>query len=74
MRNRWQTYKDTGKENENFVNHDHQYQQKQLQTDISQEGIDVYEEEINYSLPKSVIPIDKYRLVVELGHIIKQLR
>ena len=40
------------------------------------DGIDVHEVEIDDTtmLPKSVIPVDSYRLVVELGHIIKQLK
>ena len=40
------------------------------------DGIDVHEVEIDDTtmLPKSVIPVDSYRLVVELGNIIKQLK
>ena len=60
-------------QSESFVNHDHQYHQ-QSKGNIVQEGLDVYEEEIDYGLPKGVIPIDKYKLVVELGHVVKQLK
>ena len=39
-----------------------------------QEGIDVHEEVIECKLPKGIVPVDKYRFIVELSHIIKQLK
>ena len=39
-----------------------------------QEGLDVYEEKPDCGLPKGVIPIDKHRLVIKLGHVIKLLK
>ena len=34
--------------------------------------VDVHEEEVDsVSLPKTVVPVDTYRLVVELGYIVK---
>ena len=57
------------------VNHDHNYVNSEMlnKHDMS---LDIHEEEVNLSspLPKSAIPIDSYRLVIELGHIIKQLK
>ena len=58
-----------------IVNHDHKYLQYSGEPNICDEGIDAHEEEIgSKSLPKNVIPIDRHRLVVELGHIINQLK
>ena len=55
------------------VSHDHNY--LHLGSNACDENIDVHEEEVgSMILPKSVVPIDKYRLVVELGHIVKQLK
>ena len=66
-RKRWPTY------STDTVNHDHEYF-KVHNSNTCQEGLDVPEEEIgSTNLPKNVIPLDKYRLVVELGHIINQL-
>ena len=60
-----------------IVKHDHQYAQNYEKASIYDDnGIDVHEEEIGDTtmLPKSAVPIDSYKLVVELGHIIKQLK
>ena len=50
---------------------DHQSTQgEEVSDDIMwDEGVDIYDEEINDTLLKGVISIEKYRLMVELGHI-----
>ena len=80
MRRKWAEYRQCASEtfvnceqSGSFVTNDHQYHQ-QSQSNVVQEGLDVHEEKIDYGLPKGVIPIDKYRLVVELGHVVKQLK
>ena len=72
MHKRWEKFRKS--DNISHINHDHQYENNESQSDISQEGIDVYEEVIDSNLPKGVVPIDKHRFVVELGHIIIQLK
>ena len=67
---KWQNY--NHEEIVESVHHDHDY--LHVGSSTCDENIDVCEEEVGATtLPKSVIPIDKYRLVVELGHIVKQL-
>ena len=58
------------------VNHDHNYVKNSEMLNKHDMSLDIHEEEVNLSppLPKSAIPIDSYRLVIELGHIIKQLK
>ena len=60
-----------------YVISDHQYSKgNELDTNVSCEGLDVQEEEVSQTpdLPKSTIPVDKYRLVIELGHVIEKLK
>ena len=58
------------------VKNDHQYAQNEEKVSLCDDCFDVHEEEVDETpmLPRTVIPIDSYRLVVELGHIIKQLK
>ena len=73
MCKRWSAEKN--KECLDNVNHDHEYLLNTDIQNISEEGIDVHEEQVGLSnLPKNVIAVDKYRLVIELGHMIDQLK
>ena len=59
----------------NATNHDHTYFLQLEEVDICDVHVDVHEEEADSaSLPKTVVPVDTYRLVVKLGHIVKQLQ
>ena len=59
---------------------DHQYTQsetsKQLDENIPGEGVDVVEQVIPFThdLPKNVISVGKSRLIIELQHVINQLK
>ena len=59
---------------------DHQYAQKetskQLDENIPSEGVDVVEQVIpsTHDLPKNVISVGKIRLIIELQHVIEQLK
>ena len=59
------------------VDHDHDYSHFKEIADACDKGLDVCEEVVgsmNKCLPKNVIPIDKYQLIVELGYVVKQLK
>ena len=58
------------------VNHDHNHVKNSEMLNKHDMSLDIHEEEVNLSsqLPKSAIPIDSCRLVIELGDIIKQLK
>ena len=63
------------KQTSDAVNHDHTYVQEMGEQDIYDVGLDVHEEKVDAaSVPKTVIPVDTYHLVVELGHIVNQLK
>ena len=55
------------------VGHDHDYLPSSV--DVLA-GVEIYEEETSTTkaLPKSAVSIDKYRLVVQLSHIVNQLK
>ena len=55
------------------VGHDHDYLPSSV--DVLA-GVEIYEEEISTTkaLPKTAVPIDKYRLVVELSCIVNKLK
>ena len=55
------------------VGHDHDYLPSSV--DVLA-GVEIYEEEISTTkaLPKTAVPTDKYRLVVELSHKMNQLK
>ena len=72
---RWATYRESIPSPQ--VISDHQYcKENESDRNIPCEGFDVQEvvESQTPLLPKNVIAIDKYRLVIELGHIVEQLR
>lgn len=75
---RWVNYRNS--ESLGNVIHDHNYEQSensqstQSVSNASYEGLDIQEEVISESLPRYVVPIDRFRLVVELGIIVKQLK
>ena len=70
---KWSQYRQ--KHTVETVSHDHDYLECNEGSNVCDHVFDVHEEEVSSStLPTNIIPIDKYRLVVELGHIVKQLK
>ena len=63
--------KDYSSQSVDPISYDHQYIQNE---NTSNEGLDVQEETIptEQTLPKNAVPVSKYRLVIELDHIISQ--
>ena len=73
---RWKTYHDSELQDDIYV--EHGYGQREAvsgEENISSTGLDVTEEVIPavQDLPKNVVPIGKFRLVVELQHFVNQL-
>ena len=57
------------------IKHNHDYLQHSDVLNKSDVCLNIQEEEVTTSaLPKNAIPIDSYRLVIELGHIITELK
>ena len=73
-KNRWATYRKSSPAANVISNHQYCEGDKSDEN-ISCQRLDVQVEESQTPLlPKSLIPIDKYRLVIELGHIVEQLK
>ena len=75
---RWKAYRCS--ELKAITGADHQYAKKetskQLDENIPSEGVDVVEQVIpsTHDLPKNVISVGKIRLIIELQHVINQLK